>query len=196
MMSPPSIPQSEPVSYEGKNVLVLWCPGGYDRPYRCPQKPTKKGSKRVYYIRKLASTIEATDIDFKELLALAHNVPFDDRINPKGEMQDLKYPLLKGYLEEARSRKYRNRCVGDFLKELHLVEGRNTGIPTALRAIRDNGSPLPVFLTDEDRIFSLSSFPSTRHSFPKEDPEDPSQGTMSEKPTPKGFVGGKGKSSI
>ena len=52
-----------------------------------------------------------------------------------------------------RSRRYRNRRIGDFLKELHLVEGRNTGIPTALRSIEANGSPLPEFLTDDDRSF-------------------------------------------
>lgn len=52
-----------------------------------------------------------------------------------------------------RSKRYRNRRIGDFLKELHLVEGRNTGMPTALRAIKNNGSPLPTFLTNEDRTF-------------------------------------------
>ena len=51
------------------------------------------------------------------------------------------------------SKRYRNRRIGDFLKELHLVEGRNTGIPTAIKAIRENGSPLPLLLTDEDRSF-------------------------------------------
>ena len=52
-----------------------------------------------------------------------------------------------------RTRRYRNRRIGDFLKELHLVEGRNTGIPTAINAIKKNGSPLPTLLTDEDRSF-------------------------------------------
>lgn len=54
---------------------------------------------------------------------------------------------------QMRTRRYRNRRIGDFLKKLHLVEGRNTGIPTALREIKKNGSPLPIFLTDEDRTF-------------------------------------------
>ena len=52
-----------------------------------------------------------------------------------------------------RARRYRNRRIGDFLKELHLIEGRNTGIPTAIKAIKENGSPLPTFLTDEERTF-------------------------------------------
>ena len=54
---------------------------------------------------------------------------------------------------QMRTRRYRNRRIGDFLKELHLVEGRNTGIPTAIKAIKENGSPLPLLLTDEERSF-------------------------------------------
>lgn len=49
------------------------------------------------------------------------------------------------------SRRYRNRRVGEFLKELDITEGRGTGIPKILREIKKNGSPLPVFHTDDDR---------------------------------------------
>lgn len=52
-----------------------------------------------------------------------------------------------------RTRRYRNRRIGDFLKELHLVEGRNTGIPTAIKSIKGNGSPMPKLLTDKERTF-------------------------------------------
>lgn len=51
------------------------------------------------------------------------------------------------------SRRYRNRRIGDFLKELKLVEGRNTGIPTILRSMENNGSGLPLFETDADRTY-------------------------------------------
>ena len=51
------------------------------------------------------------------------------------------------------SKRYRNRRIGDYLKELHLVEGRNTGIPTILEAMRQNGSEPPSFITDEDRSY-------------------------------------------
>ena len=43
-----------------------------------------------------------------------------------------------GYI---RSRFYRNRRIGEFLKELDLAEGRNTGIGKIVRAMRENGSP-------------------------------------------------------
>jgi ATP-dependent DNA helicase RecG len=51
---------------------------------------------------------------------------------------------------QVRSRRYRNRRLGEFLKELELTEGRATGIPTILKELRENGSPDPKFLTDDD----------------------------------------------
>ena len=317
-MKPVYIPQIEPVYFDNKMLLLIWCPGGYERPYACPKNPDSKNSEKIYFVRKLSSTIEATDIDVKELMSLSHNIPFDDRINPRAEMDNLKYPIIKNYLQnvksnllndinnldtyqlaknlrvadgpseyykplnvgilffndnpenffpycrieivnipdptgqgmeervftgpiddqlinalnyiknniiaekiykvagkaealrvknysyeaieeflsnaiyhksyqihepitirieidkieitsapgpdrsisdqdinkyQMRTRRYRNRRIGDFLKELHLVEGRNTGIPTAIKAIKENGSPLPTLLTDEDRSF-------------------------------------------
>ncbi|MCI8981863.1 MAG: hypothetical protein HFG78_05565 [Hungatella sp.] len=41
-----------------------------------------------------------------------------------------------------RGRIYRNRRIGDFLKELKLIEGRNTGFPNALNALKKNGSDM------------------------------------------------------
>ena len=57
------------------------------------------------------------------------------------------------------SRRYRNRRVGEFLKELEMTEGRGTGIPKMLREIRENGSPDPIFHTDHDRSFFLVELP-------------------------------------
>ena len=59
----------------------------------------------------------------------------------------------------AISRRYRNRRIGEFLKELDLAEGRSTGIPKILRAMRENGSPAPVFESDEDRTWFLVRLP-------------------------------------
>lgn len=48
---------------------------------------------------------------------------------------------------------YRNRRIGDFLKELHLIEGRNTGYPMILRSLEKNGSNFPKFKMDENRHY-------------------------------------------
>jgi ATP-dependent DNA helicase RecG len=52
------------------------------------------------------------------------------------------------------SRRYRNRRVGEFLKELDLTEGRGTGIPKIFRSVQENGSPLPKLITEA--IFYLN----------------------------------------
>jgi len=52
-----------------------------------------------------------------------------------------------------KPRRYRNRRLGDFLKELELTEGRATGIPRIRKALKDNGSPEPYFDFDEDRTY-------------------------------------------
>jgi len=49
----------------------------------------------------------------------------------------------------VRARRYKNRRVGEFLKELRLTEGRGTGIPTIVKALKDNGSSSPIFDTNE-----------------------------------------------
>lgn len=58
-----------------------------------------------------------------------------------------------------RARAYRNRRIGDFLKELHLIEGRNTGFPNAFAALEQNGSPEPIFEMDDARGFLSITIP-------------------------------------
>ena len=57
---------------------------------------------------------------------------------------------------KVRSRRYRNRRIGEFLKELHLTEGRNTGFKKILDALKKNGSPLPEFETDEAHDYFIT----------------------------------------
>ena len=58
-----------------------------------------------------------------------------------------------------RARVYRNRRIGDFLKELKLIEGRNTGFPNAIKALKANGSGMPRFEMDEGRSFLSVTIP-------------------------------------
>jgi ATP-dependent DNA helicase RecG len=51
------------------------------------------------------------------------------------------------------SKGLRNPRIGEFLKELKLVEGRNTGIPAMLRAMEYDGSEMPTFKTDGERTY-------------------------------------------
>lgn len=59
----------------------------------------------------------------------------------------------------AQPRRYRNRRIGEFLKELEFTEGRATGIPKIIRAMRENGSPPAEFDFDEDHSYFMVRFP-------------------------------------
>lgn len=91
-----------------------------------------------------------------------------ERSVPTSAMQD----------NNIRGKKYRNRRIGDFLKELKLTEGRNTGIPKIKRALENNGSPAPIFETDDDRTYFITTilihegFKKDTESIPKSIPKN------------------------
>ena len=322
LIEPRYIPVLEHVAVDGGDLLILWVPGGSNRPYKCPDRLSASSGKS-YYIRKLSSTIKANPRETRELFTLSETIPYDDRINPKADIEDLRPALITNFLHEIKSglyeasktmplrllaqdmriaegpaeyfkplnvglmffndrpdnylrysrievvdkpdetgtgmtekiftgpldrqlrdalayiknyiikekivkhanvaeaeriynfpyaaveeavsnaihhrdyqipepisvtvtpdrmeilsfpgpdrsisdesikalrmvaTRYRNRRIGEFLKELHLVEGRNTGVPSMLRALNDNGSPLPHFETDADRSYFRVTF--------------------------------------
>lgn len=312
-IQPEYIPITEVIEYQGKHFIVVWAPGGSNRPYSSPRNMAKDCKERIYWIRKQK----------KDLYDLANNVPFDDRVNHQAELSDMNITLIQQYLREvgsnlyqetgqrdfarlcrdmnlnselpeypkpknvglmffclepdkffpyaqidivqfpddlggdqiieqtfkgplhqqlrdalryirnvviteyvqklpdvaeanrffnypyaaieeslsnavyhkgydirepievrvlpdrieivshpgadrsisienlknyrAASRRYRNRRIGEFLKELHLTEGRNTGFQKIIRALKANGSPMPIFETDEDRTYFLTT---------------------------------------
>jgi len=57
------------------------------------------------------------------------------------------------------ARDYRNRRIGDFLKELNLTEGKATGFPIIRAEMAKNGSPAPVFYVDDERTLFLVTLP-------------------------------------
>jgi ATP-dependent DNA helicase RecG len=61
--------------------------------------------------------------------------------------------------KRVRARRYRNRRLGDFLKELDLTEGRGTGIPTVKKELEKNGSSKAMFDSDDERTFFFVSIP-------------------------------------
>lgn len=59
-----------------------------------------------------------------------------------------------------RARRYRNRRIGEFLKELRLTEGKGTGIPRIIKTLQLNGSEKAEYVTDEpDRRHFIIEMP-------------------------------------
>ena len=318
-------PIISPCHLDDKTILVLWAMGGQNRPYKAPTSLAKGEKAFAYYIRKGSTTIQARHQDEMELISLAANIPFDDRMHHQAVLKNLDLGLIRSYLQQVDSdlfevsvkmdfkqlcrrmniidgpdesvypknvglmffndnpsfffpqtqidvvhfpdgpgadtftetifkgplhimlknalthikslvieekvikhpdrpeasrffnypfsaieeglcnavyhrsyetrepievrilpdrisilsfpgpdrsitdhdmrnylflsRRYRNRRVGEFLKELDLTEGRGTGIPKILRAVKENRSPLPKLMTDKDRTYFVAEFP-------------------------------------
>jgi len=91
--------------------------------------------------------------------------PIEVRVNPDC-IEIVSYPgpdpsIKLSALNSKRiiARRYRNRRIGEFLKELNLTEGRCTGIPKIREAMKNNGSPAPKFSTDKGRTYFLVELP-------------------------------------
>lgn len=100
--------------------------------------------------------------------------PITVRIEPSG-IEITSFPGFdRSISDEAiaqrkiRARSYRNRRIGDFLKELRYIEGRNTGFPNAFRSLMANGSQDLEFVSDEQRGFLSVTIPVHPAFLPKE----------------------------
>jgi ATP-dependent DNA helicase RecG len=87
----------------GQAVLVIWAPGGQNRPYKAPKQVTAREKQHEYFIRQYANTVAAKDDQLQELIALTAMVPFDDRINHHADLPDLKLTLIQAFLREVQS---------------------------------------------------------------------------------------------
>lgn len=88
---------------EGRKLIVLWAPGGQNRPYKAPAAVTAKHRSLHYYIRRYSSTVEAKGEIEQELLSLAAKVPFDDRFHLGTRVESLSKPLMQSFLQEVGS---------------------------------------------------------------------------------------------
>ncbi len=111
---------------DDKQILVLWVPGGNDRPYEVPEQVTAKEKRYAYYIRRYASSIRAEGRDRQELLELSRKIPFDDRFNPDASIDDISWTWLREYLRVVKSRLL-DEAEGlgkvDLLNRLNLLGG-------------------------------------------------------------------------
>lgn len=152
-IEPRYIPVVEPYTIDGKDILVLWVPGGEERPYKSPEKiyseqnndeqlnfeqndltisRKKKKNKnetkspKVYWIRKASRTMKANHMEERELIEMARSVPFDDRINYHANVDDMRLSLMAEYLKAVGSDLHKSvmaRSIGDVATDMKLVRG-------------------------------------------------------------------------
>lgn len=125
MIEPRYIPIVEHTSFGGAEIVVIWAPGGADRPYKCPTS-FKEKSPSAYYIRKAANTIKANSRDERELLEIAENAPFDDRPNMTASVDDLRASLISEFLHTVNSELHESsltRPVVETASAMRLIGG-------------------------------------------------------------------------
>ncbi len=92
-----------PEVYQDKDILVIWVPGGSERPYKAPSTLGDKAPK-YYFVRRGSKSVKANNIEQNTLFSLAAKIPFDDRINHTADVADLNLGLVREYLHDVRSK--------------------------------------------------------------------------------------------
>lgn len=136
-------------SYEDKQFIVIWCPGGDNRPYSSPKTMGKENKERIHYIRKSSNTVKPTDDEEKDLFNLANRVPFDDRINHNAEISELNITLIQSYLKEINSSLYEKSKTGDFIE---VCQDMNI-VSTLPEYIKPKNVGLMFFSIDPEKFF-------------------------------------------
>lgn len=150
LIEPRYLPIVEEVEYDGKPIIVVWAPGGSNRPYKCPVSiPISKDHSKAFYIRKMSNTIRANNIEEKELFMLSNNIPFDDCMNMFANVADLKSSLISEFLYNVQSNLYQDSLtmpVYDTAKAMKLVDGPAENIrPLNVGLMFFNESPESFF---------------------------------------------------
>ena len=115
-------PQLFPELYHDKSVLIVWAPGGDNRPYKAPNR--RRGAERAYYVRQGSETVEATGATLTQLIEQAARIPFDDRRSLVSTVEDISPTLVRRFLADVRSdlvRGGRNVADLDLYQQMRLV---------------------------------------------------------------------------
>jgi ATP-dependent DNA helicase RecG len=124
-IQPNYFPIMQPYLLQERNVLVLWCPAGDNRPYTTPT--TLAGSSsRQSYVRVGSKSIIAQAENLRRLQELTARIPFDDRMNNRSNIGDLDLGLIQAYLHEIKSDLYtesRNLSFTDLCRTMYIAKG-------------------------------------------------------------------------
>ncbi|HEY5536241.1 MAG TPA: RNA-binding domain-containing protein [Ignavibacteria bacterium] len=127
---PNYFPIAEPVDFQNKKILILWCPGGSNRPYKAPD--TLGNTPRYfYYIRRFSLTVQPNLEEERELLSMANQIPFDDRINHNTNLDDFDINTIKTFLKDVKSElegQIGNLSIGDIARRMNIAEGPNENL--------------------------------------------------------------------
>ena len=147
-LRPYYFPISEAVEFQGKNIFLIWIPGGETRPYKAPQSLSKPRNY-AYFVRRFSSTKKANDQEERDLIRMSANVPYDDQIQQNAKITDLSLPLIQAHLAEVGS-DLAGRAIGmsfsDLCRRMNIVAGPDEYLkPKNIGLLLFNNNPAAFF---------------------------------------------------
>ncbi|HFU75930.1 MAG TPA: AAA family ATPase, partial [Arcobacter sp.] len=126
-ITPSYFPVVEPYEIQGKHILVVWVPGGDNRPYKAA-KNLRKGAEKLYYVRRMSSTVRANEQEEQQLIQLTAKIPFDDRVNHHANISDLSLGLIRIFLQQVKSDLFNSALsmpFEDLVRAMQIARGAN-----------------------------------------------------------------------
>ena len=131
-----------------KPLVVIWAPGGDNRPYEAPEE-LKKGSPLHHYIRRGPETKQANSQERRQLLELAAKIPFDDRRNTEARIEDISSTLVRRFLIDVGSELARE---GSAIEPAQVYRQMNLVVRVNAHEVPRNVALL-LFNEEPDRFF-------------------------------------------
>ena len=136
-ITPRYIPRIEVVDYRNTGIclLYLWCSAGDSGPYQAPVDVyTKKqgaDKRSCYWIRPASLTTAAKQDEIAELYDKFNSIPYDDRINRRASVKDIRRGYLEDFLRDSKSTladRMNTSTLEDLLLSLEAADETDTGI--------------------------------------------------------------------
>ncbi|MBI4309250.1 MAG: putative DNA binding domain-containing protein [Candidatus Omnitrophica bacterium] len=150
-IKPEYFPIVEVTKYKGKDIVIIWVPGGSRRPYKAAVT-LGKGAQYAYYIRRNDTTKRATATDERGLMKLANDIPFDDRVNHKATIEDLNAHLIEAFLYAVKSdllKEVPDMTLENLCRRMNIVEGPS-------EHLKPKNVGLMLFSNDPQKYFPVA----------------------------------------
>ncbi|GAB6283105.1 MAG: hypothetical protein STSR0008_18610 [Ignavibacterium sp.] len=164
---PNYFPIVEPVDFQNQKILILWCPGGSNRPYKAPST-LGQNPQMIPYIRKLSSTVQPTRDEERELFSMANQIPFDDQVNHKAQLSDLDISSIKIFLNNIGSdleKEISNITIDELTRRMNIAEGANEFLhPKNVGLLFFAKNPQSIFPSAKIEIIIFDDVSGTQYS--------------------------------
>jgi len=164
---PNYFPIIEPVEFQNRIILILWCPGGSIRPYKCPES-FGKSSNYFYYLRKYSSTVKPNIDEEHELISMSNKVPFDDRINHLYSVADFDLSSIKTFLNRIGSElenEIPNLSIDKIARRMNIAEGSDENLlPKNIGLLFFAKGPQEIFPSAKIEIVNFSDESGTNYT--------------------------------